>query len=250
MVEVAVTGHLSGLGRHLVSEEGFSPFPESASSNYAVDIAVHCGYTMPDPTNLTLAFSDVERQISLTNYFLERTAGLFIYISTIDVYPHNPGIMFSEDTKIDLRDVKGHHAMLKLYLEQLVQKRSDNFCIIRPGLMMGRFARPNTLSLLIAGKPGPYSLASESEFSLVTHDSVGVFINEVCRAGLRGTWNFSSPDTISLREGAEMAGNSRAEFGDHEYLAPAVDSSRAVSTLGAPLLPSRKIIEKMLDKQH
>lgn len=249
MADVGVTGHLSGLGRHLVSLEGFSPFQNEESEPGKVEFTVHAGYSIPDPRNLPKAAVDVERQIRSTLACIEKTAGLFVYISSIEVYPRRQGVVFSEDTRIDLREIQGHNGLLKLYLEQLVQARAKRFCIIRPGLMVGRFSRPNSVSRLVAGDTGPYTLGSASAFSLVSHDSVGGFIREVVRVGMTGVWNFSSKESISLGEVATIARNPEVQFGSHQYLTPMVDSSRAEAVMGFPLPSPFELVSAMATGQ-
>lgn len=247
--QALVTGHRSGLGRYLVSLDGFMPFKESESGqSIPSQIVVHSGYREPDSLNVEVASQEAERQIRLTRRYIAKSRGLFVFISSVDVYPRSASIKHSETTKIDLRDIRGHHGLLKIYLEHLVKTLAAKYCIIRPSLMLGNFARPNSVSRIMRGDSGPYPLSSESTFALVTHNLVGDFIRKVIHHRLDGVWNLASPDSVSLQEVATLSDNPLVEFGDASYETPAVDTAKAQAILDRPMKSAADTIQEMLSQ--
>lgn len=244
---VKVTGSNSGLGKFLVTLEGFEPFQFDETDNSSMHSGIiHAGYRAPNPSDIEAAVSDSLRQVRSTSRLLDLTSQAFVYISSIDVFPKCTDEVFDDEATIDLRSVTGHHGLLKLYLESLVEKAGGRFAIFRPGLMVGRNARPSVLSRIIAGDPGPYTLSSKSTFLPTPHQLVGESVLAFLQGEVSGRWAVVPSGPVSLEEVADMAGNRAAQFGQHLYCSPRIKVARLEELIGKKSPSGKEVIEMLL----
>ena len=245
-----VTGSKSGLGKFLVTLDGFEPFQVDKTEKPSIYAGiVHAGYRAPNPSDIEGALSDSLEQIRSTSRLLKLFSANFVYISSIDVFPKCTDEVFDEGTSIDLRSVTGHHGLLKLYLESLVEKSADRFAIVRPGLMVGSNARPNVLSRVIAGDPGPYTLSPKSTFLPTPHHLVGKSIQAFLQGESSGRWAVVPSGPVTLEEVAIMSGNRGAQFGQHLYLSPTIEVGRLEELLGEKTPSGQEVIEMLLSNK-
>lgn len=244
-----VTGSNSGLGKYLSSLSGYSPLDLFQLPTQPVNKGiVHAAYRQPNPTDFGKAEREARDQIELTSRLLSVFRGTFVFLSSVDVYPKGTKTPLDENAELDLRSVEGHHGLLKLYLENKVVEHSQNHAVLRPGLMLGASARPSTLSRILSGDPGPYGLSGESTFLPITHELTEGVIRAIVEQGLSGRWSVVPGTSITLREAAEIAGNSQVQFGSQTYNSPSLRVDRLSALIGEKVPSAREVVETFVSE--
>lgn len=144
-----VTGVTSGLGRFLLAAvpgaEGWSR--GGALPDRHFDAIVHCAHDREDP----------HANLDLLQRLLAVPCDRFVYVSSVDVHR-----AYSLDNR--------GYGLSKLRCEQFVRSSFPSHLILRPGAMLGRDARPNTLTRLLRGEK--LRVTPDSTFGFVRHASL------------------------------------------------------------------------------
>jgi nucleoside-diphosphate-sugar epimerase len=250
-MELFITGHKSGLGKYLVEKscgKGIDPRITKSVDSELPKVIIHCGYKYPSTVSMTDALSQLEQAKESLRVLLDlNNLQKFIYISSVDVYPNFTDFLYDESTVVDLREIRGIHCFTKLALEEYITKNSRNFLILRPGLMLGKYSRENSITRILSRQISKISLSSESTFNVVSHDSIQEFISLAMSMNLEGLYNLNSSATISLGSVAAMADNSQIEFGKVLYRTPNVNNSKVLEICKSFSKTSREFLEEFIE---
>ena len=179
-MKTLVTGAASGIGKYLVREFNADSFTRANTlediRNNGYDLIIHCATNHCH--NITSQnISDVyEDNLFLTHGLasIANAKAIFVYFSSIEVYPSKNNYIFDEEEIIPVDRSINLYGLTKLMGEQIVSRTCEKHVIIRPGLLIGEFMRPNSLSKVIdwRSRPNKISLSHDSEFYIVSYEEV------------------------------------------------------------------------------
>ena len=227
-----ISGTSSGIGKFISKQ---LPLAEryDRSSNFSdykeksFDIIIHCAYDGSFATGHENLYEQFNSNVRLVENLCSLSHKIFIFFSSIDVYPKEFNGKLS-DYKLGSVDLHSRHAFFKIIGESIVASKSKSFLILRPSLMIGKDARVNTLTNIVKGNKGPFSLGKNSEFNLITHDQVWLSLQAVLAQEMRGIVNFCSGLYLSLDEVAQKVKNFDILWGDYNYKTSKVYNSNIV----------------------
>ena len=236
MKKILITGAKSGIGKYLHEHLGGVGFTrENAekilSAHERFDVIIHCAYNSSrevDSENVHSYFSDT---IGLTEKLLEMPHKLFIFFSTVDVYPRKKGL-HKEDEIIPLDEVKGMYAITKLISESLVRDKSKNFLILRPTGLLGEYSKKGSLMKVLTDALPAITLTKNSEINCVLYPDILGFIQRAMEKNIHGIYNIASSQNITPVNIAKRM-NKKVSFGRFEYNVGAYDTSKAVGIIPA-----------------
>ena len=109
MKKILITGVTSGIGKYLHEELGGEGFTRKnakkiLSSRKRFDVIIHCAYSARRDVDSEYVYQYFSDTIGLTEKLLEMPHKLFIFFSTVDVYPRTKGL-HKESEIISLDDV-------------------------------------------------------------------------------------------------------------------------------------------------
>ena len=133
----------------------------------------------------------------------------FIYISSLAVYDEG----------------YSNYKSTKLYSESIVEKKSDNFLIVRVPAMLGVDIRPNSIWKILNEKKPQLTLHQDSTFNYVLHSDVLDYI----LSGVSGISDFISDENITLGKVNEILDGS-CIFGDYKFVTPELDGVKWKTT--------------------
>jgi nucleoside-diphosphate-sugar epimerase len=172
-------------------------------------------------------FDDLMAAVEDNFLLLEKVSNIphtrFVYFSTCDVYPKN-GELHREQEEIEIEDLAGGYASLKLMAEAIVISRCKSPLILRPSSLFGPGMRANNIVKMVKGQGG-LTLSKNSTFNCVTYSMIADFISQANKAGLTGTFNCAAKADVSFGEIAK-AMNCNARFGNHVYEVPRLDNQK------------------------
>lgn len=200
MIGILVTGITSGLGKFLHRHykcDGWQRAQPMPNKYY--DVIIHCAHDIEEPSS----------NMDMMQRLFTVPCGRFIYISSIDV--HKVG---SLDNRL--------YGQSKLRCEQFVRSSYDDYLIIRPGVMLGKDSRKNTIIKLV--KDEKLSVTPDSTFGILRHESLLPFIE----SGANGTVTVSG-GSLSVKEIAEELGFA-PEYGVFPYMTPPVKPTHDTMT--------------------
>lgn len=226
-----VVGAAGGLGRSLLERFSGIPFvrgndPATLERDY-FDTVVHCAANANGVVDAEQAFRFVDDNILLTERLTRIPHGLFIFISSIDVYPAD-GTARRETDQVRLDAVRNPYGGAKLLAESIVRKRCARSLVLRPATLLGRYARPNNIIRLLTQDDPRLTLTAGSRFNCLLHDDVADFIACCARRGETGVFNLGRRDEITLGEIAAAFGLT-PRFGKIDYAAPCIDINKAAA---------------------
>ncbi|HVE12953.1 MAG TPA: NAD-dependent epimerase/dehydratase family protein, partial [Elusimicrobiota bacterium] len=199
--EFLVTGIRGGLGRFLherLGGAGLSRETGPEIERAGADAIVHCA-SAGSRCDEEEARRDI---LELTIRLLAAPHSFFVYISTVDVYPKD-GRTHGEDERPGPESASSPYARSKLLAEEAVRSAGPAHLILRPGSLLGAYARPSSL-VRAAREDCALELSGDSEFNCVRHEDVLAFLRAALREGLRGTYNAVSAKNVTLAEAAAL----------------------------------------------
>ena len=231
-----VIGAGSGLGKYLSTSYSAVTFlrQDVLENLPEVDTIIYCAADARFSTPFNAIFSALESNILLLNDALKLSHSRFIYLSSADVYPED-SCMHTEDEKLTLEALKGGYPSFKLIGEALVTELATNPLILRPTSLFGLGMRPNNIIRLLDSTHGKITLTKSSNFNCISYSMIDQFIQFSIEHGTTGTFNCAATNTVSLKDVADHVGYD-GPFGEIEYQAPKVDTSKICS-----IMPSFKI---------
>jgi dTDP-4-dehydrorhamnose reductase len=172
---------------------------------------------------------------------------IFIYFSSIEVYPKSSEIIFREEDVISVDQSINLYGITKLMSESIVRRNTKKHLIIRPALLIGEFMRPNSVTKIAnsENKRLSISLSQDSKFYIVSYEEVLNFIRKVLEKSAWGTYNLLHSDVISLSEVAEIFG-ANPEWGPFRYHTPRICNLKSTSLLPALSSPPHKNLKEWL----
>jgi nucleoside-diphosphate-sugar epimerase len=251
-LNLLTTGAGSGLGRFLHERLGGRGLrrgeePASLERLGPLDVIIHCAFNSSrfvDGGNLAAYLDD---NLFLTEKLSALPCRHFIYLSSIDVYPLT-GTVHDEDEKIGADAVRSSYAFTKLAAEALLRRKCETLTILRPGLMLGPWIRPNSLTRILLEEGCEIGLSADSAFNCVLHEDVLEFIRRVIERKLTGTFNVVSRDAVELGEAARQF-HRRVRFGSYRYRPDPVSNRKIAAVSGRFRKSSLHAIERFMEER-
>lgn len=230
---VLVTGAASGLGRHLCERFGARPFLRGdraeALEGEAFDLIVHCAANASLAVGDGQAFRFVDDNILLTERLTRIPHGLFVFLSSVDLYPVIGG-PWREEAPLSLDATRNAYGAAKMMAEAVVRERCRRHLILRPTTLLGRYARANNIIRLLTADEPRLTLTAASRFNCLLHDDVAAFIVACLHQERSGIFNLGRNDTVSLEEVAAAFGRT-PRFGTIDYTVPWTCMDKAAEIL-------------------
>lgn len=230
MTDYLVSGTGSGFGRHardvFNAQSWDRDTPESERQRLirnGVDVVIHSAFNSNPTVNSDNAAQYARDNLLLAADLLSVPCGLFVFMSTVDVYPRD-GARHSEDEVIELDDTLGIYGMMKLMSEGIVREHEGRHLILRCSSLLGPTMRANTLTRLLDGER-KVGLSPDSRFNYVRYADVSDFIDTASGSDLSGTFNVTSGDEVSFSDVAARI-NPNVEFGTYVYNCGLTDNSK------------------------
>ena len=142
---------------------------------------------------------------------------LFIFFSTDRIYPEFPGPHI-EDDEIYFHGISDIYSCSKLISEMSVVEKAKTYLILRCVSLLGVDSHENTSVRLLRQQPCKLSLTNDSSFNFVLHTDIMKFIRLAIKENLRGIFNVSSMQDISLEQMIKsLPYRLEVEFGLHRH---------------------------------
>lgn len=250
-MEILTTGVLSGLGKYIYENLGgigltrhLSTEDRERIKNRGVDIIIHCAFNTRRGINSDSLYHYLEDNVFLTKELVSFPHKKFIYLSSVDVYPKGAGL-HSEDEIIDMDSISGIYGITKLVSESIVKSHCENYLILRPTTLLGRYSRKNTLLKIMEDQECVVGLSGNSRFNYVLHSDILDFIKFSIDYELKGIYNLASSETITLSEVADMLGK-KVKFGTYFYDVGNINNGKISSVFLAFKKTSKEIITQFV----
>ncbi len=230
-----ISGASSGLGKFLLGSMDSRSIDPRKSELVGEDIKssiIHCAYSFPPISDTSSVLRHIKNMSDITTHLISQCKGKFVLMSTIDVYPKYIDKRFQELGNIDLRDITGPHGFVKYHLEQIVRKMTNNFAIIRLGMLVHEDSRTGTVKKILSGDPTNSNLDAGSTFALVRYETVRDLLEAIFSKDFVGTVNLAGQPPLSLYSMANLAKNTGVAFGREFYISPEVSLHLATELLG------------------
>ncbi len=220
--KLLVTGINSGLGKYLHRHfkcDGFARGDSLPTTKYHT--VVHCAVsTIKDVSHDNLG-AYLDDNVALTQRLCSSLLyEKFIYISTVDVYPHRGDHYWEESDKIVLSTsppLLSVYATTKLISEAVVTN-CPNWLILRCSTLLNIYARSAnaTMTILDTTKHGNIFLHGSSVACFVLVSDIARLIEMSLRDDLTGIYNVAGTEYTSLYNMVEFLG-SDITFGNYVY---------------------------------
>ena len=222
---ILVTGTGSGLGATLYERFGDVALtradnPAEFWEHSAYDAIVHCAIDLAEGVD-----DPVSKNVSLLKDVCRIPHRLFVYISSVDVYPNADGAL-REDDPLGPIPTDASYRAIKLACEQVLADTGTASLVLRPAALLGSTARPNSLIRMRRDPHCALSLSAASTFNYVLHRQVGEFIEAAMRDGHTGVYNIAATENVTLKEVAGILG-ARPVYGNFQYRTGDIDNSKA-----------------------
>jgi len=233
-LELLITGTRSGLGKYLYENMGGVELHRNTSEEAQKEIfsadydaIIHCAVNSSTDIDSASLYSYLDDNVLLTKRLTSIRSKLFIYMSSVDVYPQD-GCLHSEDQVIDADSLRGIYATTKLASETLIQHLCPNYLILRGVTLLGEYSRKNILMKIIENEKCKVGLSGDSLYNIITYVDIKNFIRLALEKNLCGIYNIASLDNIKL---SDIAGsmNRKVQFGTHDYRVGNIDNRKIAS---------------------
>lgn len=242
-----VSGASGGLGRFLYERVGDIGFTRKDSvtrfinPNQSYDMIVHCAFNMNRIENQNNLAQYLEDSVFLTHALTTIPHDLFILISTIDVYPIN-GKRHKESEIINPNLLSGLYSTIKLACESIVRSKCPQFLILRPGMLLGPYMRPNNITRLVLGQPGKITLSHKSLYHLSPYEDVLDLVKYAGNHSLTGIFNLVRSPQVPLKMLAEKYAPN-VKFGNYTYSPDPVSNKKVSKILPSVVGTSMEALE-------
>jgi nucleoside-diphosphate-sugar epimerase len=254
-MEVFVSGVNSGLGKYIYEKIGGVGLRRDTSTqeieeikNRKIDVIIHCAFSSQRRIDSESLYNYLEDNVLLTKKLISFPHQKFIFISSVDVYPKD-GNRHSEDEIIDVDSIKGIYGITKLMSESIIRKHCENYLILRASALLGRYSRRNSLIKIIEDQDCILSLSGESRFNYVLYSDVLGFIEFSIQRDLKGIFNLTSSENITLSEVANMLGK-KIKFGDYFYDVGNIDNSKILSIFPPFKKTAKEVIAQYIKERY
>ncbi|MBI4529882.1 MAG: NAD(P)-dependent oxidoreductase [Candidatus Latescibacteria bacterium] len=250
-MRILITGTLSGLGKHLYETFGGIGWIRQTPATdrekirrTGVDVLIHCAWNSRQSVTSDCLYTYVADTVLLTEEVVRIPHQKFIFLSSVDVYPRRPGPC-SEDEIIDLHAVGGVYGITKLMSEAIVRQHCPNHTILRCVSLLGKYARKNSLIRIIDDAPCTLTLSGDSRLNYVLYTDVADFLRFAMECDVRGIYNVSSTEHVTLSGVADMLGK-HVNFGSYRYDVGDIDNSKISSIFPAFKKTSQEVIAQFV----
>jgi len=249
--KVIILGGRGFLGTALCAEAGRRGWETVAvgSADYAERAGAACDLIINANGNSKKYLADRDPTLdfdlsvrSVSRSLHDFRAGLYIYLSTIDVYPNksNPACNH-EDTPI-AQDKISAYGFHKHLAEQIVRRNAPAWIILRLGGFVGKGLKKNSIYDMLHGQP--LRVHPDSRYQYMDCAAMAQIAFQLAESRhFKSTFNVTGEGTVSLREiarlipGTPLAG-APAEAAPEHY---EVNISRI--KMFAEIPPTRKTVE-------
>lgn len=182
------------------------------SGNYAehigksADALVNCnGNTYRFKANADPAWDFSASVSSVMKSLFDFRVGLYLYVSTIDVYNHRGSHDLTRETTAIVPADLEPYAFHKWLAERLVERHAPRAVILRCATIVGRGLKKGPLFDLLSGRPVHMAIASR--LSLVDTDTIAMAVQAAFEGRLpRHIVNVAGTGPVTLAELGRMAG--------------------------------------------
>lgn len=230
-VRMLITGTGSGLGRFLLKSFSGSPFDHKRIKSELeyhrrrrYDCIVHCGFDTRNELYAKDLYPYYQSNFRLMEKLLAIKHKLFIFISSVAVYPIGRVDCREEDV-IHLKDRVSIYGYAKLIAEQIAIAQATSSLVLRPVSIVGPEARQNNIMRVLKNDETSLTLKPDSRYNLVSQKQIAQFIQFAYKNNIKGIFNLGAKNTASLKEIA-MAVGCRPAFGSHLYEVPNVSTRK------------------------
>lgn len=237
-MKTLVTGVKSGLGRFIHEQiGGLGLSREKQISDFkgldrnGVDVIIHCAANQARTVTSRTIAQYTDDNLFLTKKLVTIPHKKFVYLSTVDIYPHDGG-PHNEEEILDINKIKGVYAITKIMCESMIQATCSNWLILRPATLVGSYSRENTLMKIINSERPTVGLRGDSIYNYVLHQDVAMFIQKAVDNDITGIFNLASSENIALSKVADIVGKT-VTFGDHLYNVGNINNSKARGLMDA-----------------
>jgi len=251
-VRILTTGVLSGIGKHIHENLGGTGITRATLHEElerirrdGVDIIIHCAFNSQKDVTSDSVYGYFDDNVFLTNALVSIPHKKFIFFSTIDLYPKNSDTHV-EDELIHIDKIKGIYAITKLLSESIVKGKGNNFLILRPTTLLGKYARRNTLTRIIDDEKEPLFLSGNSRFNYILHSDILDFIAFSIRHDITGIFNIASTSNILLSEVANQLGM-KVQFGTSVYDVGNISNEKIVTLFPVFKKTSKEILSQFIE---
>lgn len=200
---ILVSGASSGLGRYLAARLNARSFdrtaPLGAYDGVEFDAIIHCAFRAGQYSGQVDLYDFFDSNTLLTQRMTSLRYRKFIYLSSVDVYPHN-GRQHTEADKITLTDPDSPYGVTKLLSEAIVQKHAPNHLILRVTGMLGNHIRRTTLARMLTEREPKLTLTADTLTNYVNHAEVGDLVSAALDHDLTGIYNVAASGNVTLQE--------------------------------------------------
>lgn len=248
-----ISGTSSGLGRYLKEEFASDTITRLTTqkdldrlSKFRFKAIIHCASNSnAKVTDRTIA-SFAADNIFLTQKLLQIPHEKFIFISTIDVYSRDTKEHRESDV-ISAHSARSPYALTKLISEGLVRSTSPNYLILRPGSLVGRYMKPNTLTKILSQKKPILGLSGNSAFHYIRYEDIASFLKYAMDKDLQGIYNVVTACRLRLKDAARLAGKD-VRFGEHRYDAGNISNAKIAKIYPAFRKTSQEILSEVIKR--
>lgn len=230
-VRTLITGTGSGLGRFLVKSFSGSLFDHKRIKSELeyhrrrrYDCIVHCGFDTRNELYAKELYPYYQSNFRLLEKLLSIKHKLFVFISSVAVYP-NDHADCKEDDVIHLKDQVSIYGYAKLIAEQIAIAQATSSLILRPVSIVGPEARQNNIMKVLQNEKASLTLKPDSRYNLVSQEQIAQFIQFAYHNEITGIFNVGATDTATIEEIATAVG-CRSTFGKHLYEVPTISTKK------------------------
>lgn len=258
---ILISGIHSGIGKYLHEILGGIPITRNTPieefnniKKEGVDIIIHCAFNSRKEVNSETLFEYFEDNVLLTKRLVNIPHYKFIFFSTVDLYPKNDNVHLEDEViKLDVacgvppdENIKGIYATTKLLSESIVKDKCDNYLILRPTLLLGKYTRRNTLIRIMEGEEKIY-LSGNSVYNYVLYSDVLNFIRFSITNDLYGTFNVASIDNLFLSEACAVIGKT-VTFGNIRFEVGNISNHKISSLFPAFKKTSKEVLSQFVSE--
>tara|TARA_Y100001968_G_C19332824_1_gene705211 strand:+ start:229 stop:1002 length:774 start_codon:yes stop_codon:yes gene_type:complete len=246
--KILITGTSSGIGRYLKEKLHCESFCRSNSgllkTSESYDAIIHCAFNMKRLEEDKNFYQYIEDTLSLTRSLTEIDHKLFIFISSIDVYPTN-NLNHKETEIINPNELSGIYPIFKLACESIVRKKSKNLLILRPGMLLGSYMRPNNLTQILSGKSTNLSLSEISSYHCILYEDILSTIQYALDFSLTGIYNAVRSEKVSIKSLGDFY-NTNLKFGKYDYCPENINNVKISNLIPSFKKTSLEAIEEFI----
>ncbi len=249
-MKLLISGTRRGLGRYLYERFGGDsvtrehPVQKLGLPDRPYDAIVHCAFNPRRDIFQPDVYGYIEDSVYLTDALTRLSYRKFILISSVDVYPSRD-VVYDEDTPIAVFEGRDPYAFCKLATESIVRRNCEDWLILRPGMLLGRYMRPNNLTRLVRGDPGRLTLTGDSGYYCVLHSDIGDIVEAALEQNLTGVLNVARSSLVTMSEMAARFGRQLA-FGSYFYRPAKITNERLVRACPAFAASSMSAVESFV----